>query len=195
MFTEYVEAVHFDDDSDREEAPQQTEFDVDSVREASSLDMVCDAESIELDAKKSALWKRITQNSVLSTFDDAPSRTPSSTPSCIPSSKLASEDQQAWQDMLESSSLPGYERALVETQEGEDKISTEEHEHKDCAHEGNVEDRDHGDFDDANVVASVVESGEFDSDDEIADEESVDYEHDEVASHMANLVSDSENVF
>ncbi|KAF4138362.1 hypothetical protein GN958_ATG07189 [Phytophthora infestans] len=72
--------------------------------------------------------------SFLPTFDDAPSKTPSRTPS----SKMASEDQQAWQDMLENSSLPDYELALVETQEGEDKVSAEAHEHEDCDHEGDL---------------------------------------------------------
>ncbi|KAF4146210.1 hypothetical protein GN958_ATG04685, partial [Phytophthora infestans] len=115
-FTEYVEAGHFDNDSDSEEASQEAEFDVDFVHEDSNVDMVSAAESEELDAEKAALWKRMAQNIVLPTFDGVPSSTPSSTPS----SKLASEGQQAWQDMMENSSLPDYELALVEMQEGED---------------------------------------------------------------------------
>ncbi|KAG1699719.1 hypothetical protein DVH05_012614 [Phytophthora capsici] len=48
-FAEYVEAGHFDDDSDSEEASQPAEFDADSVREDRNVDMANVAESEDLD--------------------------------------------------------------------------------------------------------------------------------------------------
>eukprot|EP00644_Phytophthora_capsici_P011248 jgi/Phyca11/16207/fgenesh1_pg.PHYCAscaffold_18_\ len=173
-FTEYVEAGHFDDDSDSEEASQQAEFDADSVREDSNVDMVSVAESEDLDAEKAAQWDRMVQNSVLPTFDGEVSSTPSS--------KLPDDDQQVWQDMLEN----------IETQEGESEVNTEEREHDDY-HDGDHEDRDHGDVDDAQGT-SDADARATQNEESVEDEESVDYEHNEVASHVTDLVSVSENI-
>ncbi|POM77591.1 Integrase catalytic core protein [Phytophthora palmivora] len=109
----------------------------DSVREDSNVGMVSVAESEELDAERAALWNEMVQNSVLPTFEGAPSS--------MPSSKPTDGDQEVWQDLLENCSMPNNELALVQTQEGEDEASTEDHENED-------ENRDHdGDFDDVQV--------------------------------------------
>ncbi|KAK1947609.1 Anoctamin-7 [Phytophthora citrophthora] len=166
---------------------EDLDCDVDSVREDSNVDMVSVAESEELDAERAAQWNEMVQNSVLPTFEGAPSS--------MPSSKLADGDQQVWQGMLENCSMPDYELALVQTQEGEDEASTEDHENE-------AENRDHdSDFDDTQVKsdddddasASEHDYCEFDGDNDFADGEFVDFKHEDVASHVTDLVSVSED--
>ncbi|KAG1699720.1 hypothetical protein DVH05_012615 [Phytophthora capsici] len=143
------------------------------------------------------------QASVLPTFGGEVSSTPNN--------KLADNDQQVWQDMLENSTLPDFEHALVQTQEGESEVNTEAREHDNYRGHGDRdhgdvdddhEDHNHGDVDDAQGMSDIGEiatqsgdgQSEFDSYAKFADEESVDYEHGEVASHVTDLVSVSENI-
>ncbi|POM61258.1 Retrotransposon nucleocapsid protein [Phytophthora palmivora] len=164
-FTEFVKGGYFDgEENDSEGSSQHAECDADSVREDSNVDMVSVAESEELDAERAALWNEMVQNSVLPTFEGAPSS--------MPSRKPTDGDQEVWQDLLENCSMPNNELALVQTQEGEDEASTEDHENED-------ENRDHdGDFDDVQVEsdddADASASGhdycEFDGDNDFADD-------------------------
>eukprot|EP00644_Phytophthora_capsici_P005946 jgi/Phyca11/13137/fgenesh1_pg.PHYCAscaffold_2_\ len=116
---------------------------------------------------KTTQWDRMVQASVLPTFGGEVSSTPNN--------KLADNDQQVWQDMLEN----------IQTQEGESEVNTEAREHDNYRGHG---DRDHGDVDDDH------EDHNHGDVDDAQDEESVDYEHGEVASHVTDLVSVSENI-
>ncbi|KAK1931544.1 hypothetical protein P3T76_012873 [Phytophthora citrophthora] len=128
------------------------------------------------------------QNSVLPTFEEAPSSTPSS--------KQADGDQQVWQDMLENCSIPDYELAFVQTQEGEDEASAEDHENEDenLDHDSDFDDARVESDDEANAAASEHDYCEFDGDDDFAGGEFVEFEHEDVASHVTDLVSVSEDV-
>ncbi|KAF4134807.1 hypothetical protein GN958_ATG16063 [Phytophthora infestans] len=114
-------------ESDSDEASQQAECDADSVRANSNVDMESVATSDGLDVAQEALWDNIVESSVLLKYDQPSSNTPSST--------LGERDERIWEDILKNHSLPDYDDAFEDTQEGENTTIAEH-----CADGGYDED-------------------------------------------------------